>query len=191
MGKSTVAGQFRRAHIPVFDADREVHRLQGPGGRAVKAIGAAFPGVLTGHPPFVDRGKLRAVVLADTGALRRLEVILHPAIRAAQGKFLRRTRAARQPIAVLDVPLLFETDGATRVDCVMVVSAPPSIQRSRVRARRRMTDAQIDAIVAQQWPDWKKRRHADVVVRTGLSRRHAQAQVSRFITKTRDRTSCL
>lgn len=187
MGKSTVAAQFRRAHIRVFDADGEVHRLQGPGGSAVQAIGAAFPGVLTGDPAWVDRSRLRAIVLADPGALRRLEGILHPAVRVAQARFLRQAHAAGQRLAVLDIPLLFETGGAGRVDRVMVVSAPSAVQRVRVRGRRRMTDAQIDAIIAQQWPDREKRRRADVVIHTGLSRRHAYIKVHRFLLMTKDR----
>lgn len=187
MGKSTVAAQFRRAHIRVFDADREVHRLQGPGGAAVQAIGAAFPGVLTGYPPRVDRSGLRAIVLADPAALHRLEGILHPAVRLAQARFLRHARAARQHLVVLDIPLLFETGGARRTGAVMVVSAPPSVQRARVRARRRMTNAQIDVIIAKQWPDRERRRRADVVIQTGLSRRHAYIKVRRFLLTAKDR----
>ena len=187
MGKSTVAAQFRRAHVRVFDADGEVHRLQGPGGGAVRAIGAAFPGVLTGDPPRVDRSRLRAIVLADPAALRQLEVILHPAVRVAQARFLRHARAARQGLVVLDLPLLFETGGARRVDRVMVVSAPAGVQRARVRGRRRMNEAQIDAILAQQWPDRERRRRADVVIHTGLSRRYANIKVRRFLLMAKDR----
>ncbi len=186
MGKSTVAAAFRRAHVPVFDADAEVHRLQGPGGRAVSAIGAAFPGVLSSDiPPRVNRDRLRARVLPDPAALKRLEQIVHPLVRASERRFLQRACRAGRALAVLDIPLLLETrDVRTRcgtVDYVMVVSAPAAVQRARVRRRRRMTEAQIVAIIAKQLPDAEKRRRADVVIRTGLSRGFALAQLRRFL----------
>lgn len=179
MGKSTAAAAFRRAGLPVFDADAEVHRLQAPGGRAVPRIAAAFPGAVRGG--VIDRARLRAAALADPAAIRTLERILHPMVRAAERAFLARARRARRPAAVLDIPLLFETGGERRVDRVVVVSAPRPVQRARVRQRRRMTDAEIDAIIARQTPDAEKRRRADAVVRTGLSRYHAQRQLRRLI----------
>lgn len=179
MGKSTAAAIFRRARLPVFDADAEVHALQAPGGRALGPIGAAFPGtVVAGR---LDRAALRAAVLGRPAALARLEAILHPMVRAAERAFLSRARSARRPAAVLDVPLLLETGGAARVDVVVVVSAPRAVQRARVRRRARMDAAQIDAVIARQMPDAEKRRRADVVVRTGISRHHAQRRLRRLI----------
>lgn len=183
MGKSTAAAAFRRAHIPVFDADVSVHRLQAPGGAALRAIGAAFPGtVVTGARGLVlDRDALRARVLADPAALRRLEAIVHPMVRRDERKFLERARRAGARIAVLDIPLLLETGEERRVDQVVVVSAPRSVQIARVRRRRNMDAAQIAAVLGRQMPDREKRRHADLVVRTGLSRHYALRSIHRFI----------
>jgi dephospho-CoA kinase len=182
MGKSTAAGVFRRAHLPVFDADATVHRLQRPGGAALPAIGRAFPGtVACRHGVAVlDRAKLRAAVLADPAALRRLEAILHPMVRRAERAFLARARRARASAAVLDIPLLLETGGERRVDRIVVVSAPAAVQRARLQ-RRRMSAAQAAAVIARQMPDVEKRRRADFVVRTGLSRHHAWRAIRRFI----------
>ncbi len=179
MGKSTAAAAFRRAGLPVFDADAAVHRLQARGGRAVRAIGAAFPGSV--RDGAVDRAALRAIVLPDPAALRQLEAILHPMVRAEERRFLAQARRDRRRAAVLDIPLLFETGGAARVDLVVVVSAPASVQRARVRRRRAMTETQIAAVIARQMPDAEKRRRSDVVVRTGLSRWFALRQLRRLI----------
>jgi dephospho-CoA kinase len=179
MGKSTAAGAFRRCGVPVFDADAEVHRLQAPGGRALPAIEAAFPGTVK-HGR-LNRAELRARVLAKRAALKRLEKILHPLVRKAQRRFLARARAAGKSIVVLDIPLLFETGGDRSVDYVVVVSAPATVQRSRVRARRRMADSEITAMIAAQMPDAAKRRRADTVIRTGLSRHHAVRQIKRML----------
>ncbi len=183
MGKSTAAGVFRRARLPVFDADAEVHRLQADGGAALPAIAAAFPGTVCerGGRLALDRAALRDAVIGDTVALRRLERILHPMVRAAEAAFLARARRARARAAVLDIPLLLETGGDRRVDTVLVVSAPRAVQVRRVARRRQMTAEQSAAVIARQIPDAEKRRRADVVVRTGLSRRHAQRAVRRFI----------
>ncbi len=179
MGKSTVAAAFRRAGIPVFDADAAVHALQGRGGRAVRAIEEAFPGTI--RDGAVDRAALRAVALPDPAAMRTLERILHPMVRAAERAFLHRARRAGRRVAVLDIPLLLETGGERRVDLVLVASAPRAVQRARVRARRQMTDAQIDTIVARQMPDAEKRRRAHVIISTGLSRHHALRRLKRLI----------
>lgn len=184
MGKSTAASAFRRAGVRVFDADATVHRLQAPGGRALPAIGAAFPGTV--HNATLDRGALRRTVLADRTKLARLEAILHPMVRHEQAHFLARARRDRVRMAVLDIPLLLENGGEKTVDLVVVVSAPPSVQRARVRARRRMDVAQIDAIIALQMPDAEKRRRADVVVQTGLSRHHAHNAIRKLIRTIRD-----
>ncbi len=179
MGKSTVARLLRQRRLRVFDADAEVHRLQAPGGAALPAIGAAFPGtVVDGR---LDRARLRAAVLGDAAALRRLEAIIHPLVRAGEQHFVARARRAGAGCVVLDIPLLFETGGDRRVDAVWVVSAPAAVQRARVRARGGLGEAQIDAILARQMPDALKRRRADAVIPTGLSRRHAQARVIRIL----------
>ena len=183
MGKSTAAAAFRRAGVPVFDADATVHRLQAAGGAAVAAIGRAFPGtVVDGR---LDRVVLRRIVLADQAQIRVLEAILHPMVRAAQRRFLARARARGERLVVLDIPLLFETGGERRVDHVIVVSAPAAVQRARLRKRRRMSDSQIAAIIALQTPDAQKRRRADTVILTGLSRFYAQRGIRRFLEKER------
>jgi dephospho-CoA kinase len=184
MGKSTVAAAFRRARIPVFDADAAVHTLQEPGGRALGAIGTAFPGTTSADAAgrlFLDRAALRAAVLGEPTALRRLEAIIHPMVRDQEHAFLARARRSRTRAAVLDIPLLLETGGGARVDTVVVASAPRAVQFARVHRRRHMDPAQIEAIIARQMPDAEKRRRADVVVRTGLSRHHALRTVRRLI----------
>lgn len=179
MGKSTAAAAFKRAGIPVYDADRAVHRIQAKGGRAVKAIEAAFPGTTVDGA--VDRGRLRQVVLNDRAALTRLEHIIHPLVQIEERAVVARARRAGKPAVVLDIPLLFETHADKRVDMVMVVSAPKPIQIHRVSLRRRMSRADIEAVIARQMPDAEKRRRADVVVRTGLSRFHTQRALRLFI----------
>ncbi|MCW3473670.1 dephospho-CoA kinase [Limobrevibacterium gyesilva] len=179
MGKSTAAAAFRRARIPVFDADAAVHALQAPGGRALRAIGAAFPGTVKDNT--LDRAALRSAVLGRPDALARLEGIIHPMVRADERAFLARARRRGARAAVLDIPLLLETGGQARVDRVVVVSAPRAVQVARVRKRQRMDQAQIDAVIARQMPDARKRRLADVVVRTGLSRHHALRTIRRLI----------
>ena len=179
MGKSNAASVLRRAGVPVFDADATVHQLQGPGGAAVKPIGAAFPGSVSGGA--VDRAALRAAVLGDGAALRRLERIVHPLVRQAERRFLARARRAGRRLVALDIPLLFESGGVDRVDHVVVVSAPPAVQRARVRRRGTMSAAQIAAVIGRQMPDAEKRHRADTVVRTGLSRGHTQMQLRRLI----------
>jgi dephospho-CoA kinase len=182
MGKSFAARVLRRCGVPVFDADAAVHRLQGRGGQALPRIEAAFPGTV--RDGVLDRAALRAVVLADRARLRELEGILHPMVRAAQRRFLVRARGAGRRLAALDIPLLFETGADKQVDYVMVVSAPRAIQVARVR-RRGMTAADIDRIIALQTPDAAKRRRADVVVRTGLSRFHAVRSIKRWLAAAR------
>ena len=143
------------------------------------AIAAAFPGTV--QDGAVDRARLRQEVVFDSAALRRLEAILHPMVRQDERAFLARARRAGRRAAVLDIPLLLETGGETRVDEVVVVSAPRAVQMARVRQRRRMTDAQIRAIIARQMPDRQKRRRADLVVHTGLSKWHALRQLRRYV----------
>jgi dephospho-CoA kinase len=180
MGKSTAARAFQRLGVPVFDADAAVHRLQAKGGRAVRPIAAAFPGSV--KQGAVDREALRRVVLGDAAALKRLEAIVHPLVRAEQQRFLARWRGRGARLVVLDIPLLFETRQNLReFDAILVVSAPAAVQRARVLRRRGMTEERLAAIRARQMPDAEKRRRADHVIRTGLSRHHAQAAVRRLV----------
>ena len=166
MGKSKVASKFRGLGVPVFDADLAVRAVQGPGGEALPAIEAAFPG--TTGPAGVDRAKLGAAVFADKAALKRLEGIVHPAVGALQAAFLKRHRSRRA--VVLDVPLLLEGESWKHVDQIAVVSAPYRVQRARVLARPGMTDAKFQAVLGHQMPDRMKRAIADVVIETGRGR---------------------
>ncbi len=177
MGKSTVAAMFADTGIPVFDADAAVHRLQGPGGRVVAAIEAAFPG--TTGPDGVNRIALGAAVLGRPDLLRRLEAIVHPAVGEERAGFVAAHTAA--PLIVFDVPLLFETGGERRVDKVAVVSAPAEVQRARVLARPGMTEARFAAILARQTPDAEKRARADFVIDTGVPLAATRARVAEVI----------
>jgi dephospho-CoA kinase len=170
MGKSTAAAAFRRARIPVFDADAAVHRLQSKGGRAIPVLDREFPGTI--REGILDRAAMRQAVLGKPDALKRLERILHPMVRQEETRFLARARRAGHRVAVLDVPLLLETMEGRKIDKIVVVSAPRAIQIYRVGLRRRMSPADVAAVIARQMPDAEKRRKADVVVRTGLSRNH-------------------
>jgi dephospho-CoA kinase len=162
MGKSTAAKMFADAGVPVHDSDEAVHRLYA--GAAVPLVEKAFPG--TTHGGSVDRALLGQRVLADPAALKTLEGIVHPLVRADADAFLARHRSAGAPLAVLDIPLLFETGGRDRVDKVVVVTAPADIQRARVLARPGMTEEKFEAILRRQVPDAEKRRLADFIVDT-------------------------
>ncbi|MGC1560857.1 MAG: dephospho-CoA kinase [Bradyrhizobium sp.] len=162
MGKSTTAGLFAEAGVPVYDADAAVHLLYE--GEAVPPIEAAFPGTTANGK--VDRNKLSARVVHDPSAMRRLEQIVHPMLGASRQKFLAEAERSGAPVAVVDVPLLFETGGEGRVDAVVVVTTSPEIQRERILARPNMTDEKLEAILARQIPDAEKRRRANFVVDT-------------------------
>ena len=166
MGKSTAANMLRQMGVPVYDADAAVHRLQAPGGLALPPIEAAFPGVVRNG--VLDRQALGARVFGDKAQLRKLESIVHPLVAQQQRAFIRRAAARREPVVVLDIPLLFEGLGERRVDGVLVVSAPGFLQRQRVMARPGMTDDKLAGILRQQVPDHIKRRKATVVIPTGL-----------------------
>lgn len=168
MGKSTAARMLQAMGAPVCDSDAVVHGLLGRGGRAVPVIDAAFPGVVVDGA--VSRPALGAAVFRDGDALKRLEAILHPMVQAAQRDFLARSARRGARIAVLDIPLLFETRGERRVDATIVVSAPFAVQRARVLARPGMTTEKFAGILARQMPDVEKRRRADYVVPTGAGR---------------------
>jgi dephospho-CoA kinase len=169
MGKSTAAMTLQRLRVALFDADRVVHRLLEPGGAAVAAVAATFPGVRAGNGG-IDRSLLGQRVFGDQGALSRLERIIHPMVEAEEKRFRAHARARREPIVVLDIPLLFESRSERRCDYVLVVSAPRLVQRHRVLRRPGMTENRLAAILRNQTPDLEKCRRADFVVPTGLSR---------------------
>ena len=165
MGKSTLAAMFRALGVPVFDADAAVHEIYR--GEAARAVEAAFPGVLADG--VVDRAKLSARVVGDPAALKRLEAIVHPAVGALRAKFLEEARSRGARVAILDVPLLFETGGDRSVDAVVVVSAPAHVQRARALSRPDADPARFEALLARQTPDVEKRRRAHFVIDTGGS----------------------
>jgi dephospho-CoA kinase len=162
MGKSTTAKLFAEAGVPVYDADATVHKVYE--GEAVPAIEAAFPGTTAGGK--VDRARLSAKVVHDPAAIKRLEGIVHPMVRAYHQKFLDDAERAGATVAVVDIPLLFETGGDQRVDAVVVVTTSPELQRERILARGTMSAETLDALLAKQMPDHEKRRRADFVVDT-------------------------
>src|SRR4029453_7072836 len=173
MGKSTTGRFFAEGGGPVHHAAAGAHRLSD--GKAAAAIEAAFPGTTASGK--VDRDKLAARVLGDSAALKRLEAIVHPLVQEAERRLLAEAEARGEKVAVLDIPLLFETGGEKRVDAVVVVSAPPDVQRSRALERPGMTVDKLDAILAKQMPDDEKRRRADFVVDTSRGFEAARADV--------------
>jgi dephospho-CoA kinase len=185
MGKSTTAAMFAEEGVPVYDADAEVHRLYAAGGAAVVPVEAAFPGVTKDGA--IDRGALGARVLGDPDALRRLEQIVHPLLGATRAAFFAKAQADGVDLVLLDIPLLYETGGETRVEAVVVVSAPDEVQRARVLERPGMTRDKLDAILARQIPDAEKRRRADFVIDTGRGFDAARAQVRDVIARLRHR----
>src|SRR5262249_51721935 len=162
MGKSTTAKLFTEAGVPVYDADATVHMIYE--GEAAPAIEAAFPGTTVNGR--VDRARLSQRVMHDPAAIRRLEQIVHPMLRSHHQKFLEEAEKSGAQVAVMDVPLLYETGGETRVDAVVVVTTSPEVQRERILARENMTGEKLDAILALQLPDAEKRKRADFVVDT-------------------------
>lgn len=177
MGKSTTAKMFAEAGVPVHDSDEAVHRLYA--GAAAPLVEAAFPGIV--QDGSVDRTRLAERVLGNPEALKTLEGIVHPLVRADASAFLEKHRQAGAPIAVLDIPLLFETGGRDRVDRVVVVTAPAEVQRARVLARPGMTEQKFEAILARQVPDAEKRRLADFIIDTGAGMDAARAAVAEVI----------
>jgi dephospho-CoA kinase len=173
MGKSTTAGFFTELGVPVHDADAIVHRLYKA--EAVPLIEAAFPG--TSANGEVDRDRLAKAVLDNPAAMKKLEGIVHPLVRAAEDRFLAEAERKNAQVAVLDIPLLLETGGDRRCDAVVVVSAPEDIQRARIFERPGMTNQKFAAIAANQMPDAEKRKRADFVVDTSQGFDAARAQV--------------
>ena len=181
MGKTNVASALRACGAAVWDADAAVHRLLGPGGAALEPVLALFPDAAAGEGARrqVDRGVLGARVFGDRQALAALEAILHPLVRAGERQFLATSQRRGCRLAVLDVPLLFETGGEARCDATLVVSAPACVQRARVLGRARMSEERLAAILARQMPDGEKRRRADFVILTGLDRRESRRAARR------------
>ncbi|NWG45650.1 MAG: dephospho-CoA kinase [Alphaproteobacteria bacterium] len=184
MGKTETARMFARAGVPVFDSDAAVHALYAPGGAAVGPILAAFPG--TGSPGTgIDRSLLSKAVMSEPDAFRRLEAIIHPLVAAAQRDWLAARRAEGAEFALLDIPLLFETGGHTRCDAVVVVSAPPDVQRARVLARPGMTPEKLDSILSKQLADHEKRARADFIIETDKGLAAAEADVHAVLARLR------
>jgi dephospho-CoA kinase len=177
MGKSTTAKMFADQGVPVHDADAAVHLLYS--GKAAPLVESSFPGTVIDG--VVDRGRLADHVVGDAGAMSKLEAIVHPLVREAELDFLKRAEKAGKPFAILDIPLLFETDGDKRTDYTVVVSAPSAVQRDRVMRRPGMTEDRFAAILAKQMPDDEKRRRADFVIDTSLGMECAAAKVSDLI----------
>jgi dephospho-CoA kinase len=177
MGKSAVAAMFRGLGVPVFDADAAVHELQGPNGACLGPIERAFPG--TTGPTGVDRQKLGAAVFGDPVKLKTLEQIVHPEVAEMRRAFLADNVAA--PLIVFDIPLLYEKTGQHGLDAVVVVSAPPAMQRDRVLARPGMTIARFEQVLTLQVPDADKRALADHVIDTGVSLAETRHAVQRLV----------
>jgi dephospho-CoA kinase len=177
MGKSTTSAMFAELGVPVHDADKAVHDLYS--GKAVPLVEKAFPGVVVDGR--IDRERLSTAVLGDPAAIRRLEAIVHPLVREAEQEFLERNRAAGVPMVILDIPLLFETGGESRVDRIVVVSAPEEVQRDRVLARPGMDERKFETILARQLSDAQKRERADFVIDTSQGVEHARNQVAAIV----------
>jgi dephospho-CoA kinase len=185
MGKTETGKLFSRLGIPVHSADDVVHRLYDKGGAAVDIIAREFPGAV--QDGRVIREALAATVAGDEPAFRRLEAIVHPLVREAELKFLDDATERGDDLVVLDIPLLFETGGEKRMDVVVVVSAPPDVQRKRVLSRAGMTLEKLEVIHARQIPDVDKRRKADFVIETDKGLEHAFAAVQRIVAELRKR----
>ena len=177
MGKSAVAAMLRGLGVPLFDADAAVHQLQGPGGACLEPIERAFPG--TTGPTGIDRQKLGAAVFGNPDALKILEQIVHPEVAELRRTFLADNTGA--PLIVFDIPLLYEKAGEHGLDAVVVVSAPPEMQRQRVLARPGMTEEKFEQILALQVPDADKRARADYVIDTGVRLAETRNAVQRLI----------
>ena len=179
MGKSVAVRLLRRRGVPVYDADAAVHEMYAPGGEAVAPLAAAFPAAVRNGA--VDRAALSRIIAADGTALRCIEAIVHPLARARQARFLRSAALRRAPLAVLDIPLLFETGGDRRCDAVIVVSAPAFLQRQRVLGRPGMTAEKFALILSKQMPDADKRRRADFVLPSHRGFREAGIALARIV----------
>ena len=179
MGKSTTAALLREAGVPVHDADEAVAKFYAAGGEGVEAVGRAFPMALV-HGA-IDRERLSALVLGNPDSLKRLEAIVHPLVKQDRARFMADARASGAKVAVLDIPLLFEVDALDELDAVVVVSAPPALQRERVLLRPGMNAEKLERILARQIPDAEKRARADFVIDTGQGLERAREQVAKVL----------
>jgi dephospho-CoA kinase len=178
MGKSTTAGYFREAGVPVWDADATVHRLYGPGGAAVAPLARLCPAASSGST--VDRSALKAWIASDPSALGKIEAIVHPLVAADRAEFVSGHRTAGTPLVVVDIPLLFETGADALCDATLVVSAPPDVQRARVLSRPGMTEETFRTLLAKQMADSEKRERASHVIET-IDHEEARAAVLALI----------
>ncbi len=181
MGKSRAAKMLRMMGVPVHDSDKAVHEALAPKGGAFDAVAKMFPSAVS--KGVIDRKKLGAIVFSDKAALKQLESVLHPAAQQSQQKFIRAMHAKGKRIAVLEIPLLFETGADSRVDYVITVSAPAAIQKRRVMKRKNMTEEKFKSILESQWPDAAKRAESDYVVDTGLGAARTYRQLAEIIKK--------
>lgn len=181
MGKSTTAQMFRELGIDVYDADATVHRLYS--GAAIPLVEKEFPGTTTSTG--VDRSKLAEFVVGNELNMKKLEAIIHPLVRIEEVAFLKNAKALNADLVILDIPLLFETDGYKRVDGIIVVTAPENVQKSRVLARKGMSESSFEKILSRQYPDSKKRQRADFVIDTSLGMEHAFNRVKEIVEKVR------
>ncbi len=179
MGKSETAKMFRMLKVPVFDADQAVHLLYAKGGRAVERVGALFPSAIIDGE--VNRTRLAEIVLDSKQALMDLEQVVHPLVQQERQDFIDTSRRQNQPLVVLDIPLLFETNSQDDVDKIVVVSAPADVQRDRALQRPGMTEEKFEAILRKQVPDEDKRAAADFVVDSSKGLAAAQAQVEDIV----------
>jgi dephospho-CoA kinase len=179
MGKSTVSRMFARCGVPVLDSDIVVHTLLAPKGKAVAAVGKLFPATLDKN--YIDRKKLGAEVFGNPGKLKQLEAILHPLVREAQQQFIQAMKRMGKKSVLLDIPLLFETKAELSCNKVVVVTAPPFIQKQRVLPRKNMTEEKFHRILTLQMPDREKRKRADVIINTGYGKAASLRQVKAFL----------
>jgi dephospho-CoA kinase len=184
MGKTETGKMFARLGIPVFDADASVHRLYERGGAVVEKIGKEFPSCVVDGK--IDRKALASQITGDPQALQTLEHIVHPLVAEEQRRFLLEAEAQNADMIVLDIPLLFETQGHEQMDAVVVVSAPAETQRARVLSRTNMNEDQLDRILERQMPDAEKRAKAHFVVETGKGFEHAFEQVKQIVAQLRE-----
>ncbi len=181
MGKTTVAGQFRQCGVPTHDSDAAVHDLMKPSGAAYKPIVTLFPSVEKDGA--IDRQALGRIVFNDPDKKKALEAILHPMVRSLSDEFLRSCRFKGYKMALLDVPLLFETGGHRRVDYVVCVTAPKFVQKRRVLARPGMTEEKFNTILQNQLPDAVKRCCSDFVINTASGKAQSLRQVKKVIAR--------
>ena len=179
MGKTTASKMLHRLGLPICDSDSLVHKMLAKGGAAVPFVSDVFDNVISGGA--IDREALGKQVFGNAEALKQLEQIMHPLVRAAQKKFIKTCFGRRLFSVVLDVPLLFEVETDKICDLTLVVSAPKFIQEQRVLARPGMTQERFEATLRRQMPDFEKRKRADIIVQTGLNKRQTSDQLTKIV----------